>query len=137
MASSPTLCIKSSSLVSRGRPDVTVDGDKCAGAHFTIKEGVEYSFKLDFTTSGGDIRELRYLQKLLLAGLTIDKREEKLGDFAPNDTENPLHSRDVVREEAPSGLRGRNRYQVTTTLRDADTTYAEFDWGYNVARDWA
>lgn len=137
MASSPTLRIESLSLVIKDRPDVTIPGDKCAGAVFTIEEGAEYRLKLDFTTAGGAIRQLRYHHQLLRKCVPVAKRDENLGDFAPNDAENPLHSKIVVRDEAPSGLLGRGYYQVTTTLRDADTTYAEFNWAYSVARDWA
>ncbi|KAF8461348.1 rho guanidine dissociation inhibitor [Kalaharituber pfeilii] len=131
------------SLEVLGRPDVVLDLttpnalEQLASKPFTIKEGAQYSMKVQFRVQHEVISGLRYLQKVQRKSIQVDKSEEMMGSFAPNTKQNPLYEKKFAQEEAPSGMLYRGHYEVHSRFMDDDRNiHLEFHWTFDIKKSW-
>ncbi|KAI9376401.1 immunoglobulin E-set [Aspergillus egyptiacus] len=140
----PRKCIiKSLALEVEGRPDVVIDVsapgavEELKNKPFTIKEGATFRIKVTFEVHKEVLSGLKYLQVVKRKGIRVSKDEEMLGSYAPNTTEKPIYEKKFQPEEAPSGMIARGHYNaVSKFIDDDDKTHLEFEWSFDIAKDW-
>jgi len=141
-ASGPNVIVKSLSLLSETRSEpLTFDltDEKILGSlkstPITIKEGVEYSVAISFEIKHTIVTGLKYLQVIKRAGLKVDKMEEMLGSYGPN--EKP-YTKVFPPEESPSGVIARSgSYNARSRIVDDDgSVYVDFSWTFKLAKEW-
>ncbi|KAI8915987.1 immunoglobulin E-set [Gorgonomyces haynaldii] len=123
-----------------GRTDVVMDVstpqaiEKLKGDVLTIKEGIEYRLKISFKVNNDVISGLKYLQVVKKMGIRVDKMEEMVGSYGPQEA--PYTKKFPV-EEAPSGMLARGTYQVKSKFIDDDkVTHLEWEWSFAIKKDW-
>lgn len=138
-----TCIIKSLSLQTEGRDDITLDLTgpnalaELKNKPFAIKEGSKFYIKTVFQVFHDVISGLRYLQVVKRKGIRISKEEEMLGSYAPNSDKKPLYEKTFHEMEAPSGLLARGHYSATSKFIDDDkNTHLQFEWSFDIAKDW-
>ncbi|KIW64750.1 hypothetical protein PV04_09661 [Phialophora macrospora] len=138
-----TCIIKSLALEVKGRPDITIDLthpgslDTLKQHPFTIKEGTTYQMKVVFTVNHEVLSGLKYIQSIKRKGIRVSKDQEMIGSFAPNTTDNPEYIKRFTEEEAPSGMLARGHYDAAVRFTDDDDrTHLEFNWSFDIAKDW-
>jgi Rho GDP-dissociation inhibitor len=126
-----------------GRPDITIDLthpgslDTLSKHPFTIKEGTTYQMKVVFTVNHEVLSGLKYIQSIKRKGIRVSKDQEMIGSFAPNTTDNPEYIKRFTEEEAPSGMLARGHYEASVRFTDDDDrTHLEFNWSFDIAKDW-
>lgn len=93
--------------------------------------------KAEFVVQHNVLSGLKYLQVVKRKGVRLGKDQEMIGSYAPNTTENPLYTKKFPEEEAPSGMLARGHYEVTSRfVDDDDVTHLEFNWSFDIAKDW-
>ncbi|KAJ9495643.1 rho GDP dissociation inhibitor [Exophiala xenobiotica] len=140
----PRLCIiKSLALEVVGRPDITIDLsqpgalEKLKEKPFTIKEGCEYQMKAIFVVQHQVLSGLKYIQATKRKGIRVSKDQEMIGSYPPNTTGKPTYEKKFAKEEAPSGMLARGHYNAVSRFVDDDgTTHLEFEWAFEIAKDW-
>ncbi|TPX39598.1 hypothetical protein SeMB42_g06313 [Synchytrium endobioticum] len=132
--------IISLALEVKDRTDVVVDistPERLAALKskpLTIKEGVEYRLKIKFKVQHDVISGLKYLHSVKRMGMRVDKAEEMLGSYGP--APEPYEKK-FLWDEAPSGMMARAHYTVKSKFIDDDnTTHLEFDWAFDIKKDW-
>ncbi|KIX92377.1 uncharacterized protein Z520_11851 [Fonsecaea multimorphosa CBS 102226] len=138
-----TCIIKSLALEVEGRPDIIIDLTQPGALEtlnkhpFTIKEGSKYRMKAVFTVHHEVLSGLKYIQVVKRKGIRVSKDQEMIGSFAPNTTNTPTYTKVFAEEEAPSGMLARGHYEASTRFADDDNrTHLEFDWSFDIAKDW-
>ncbi|KAL2830764.1 immunoglobulin E-set [Aspergillus cavernicola] len=140
----PRRCIiKSLALEVEGRSDVLIDVsapgavDELKNKPFTIKEGATFRIKVTFEVHKDVLSGLKYLQVVKRKGLRVSKDQEMLGSYAPNTTGKPIYEKKFQTEEAPSGMIARGHYNaVSKFIDDDDKTHLEFEWSFDIAKNW-
>ncbi|EAW13009.1 rho GDP-dissociation inhibitor [Aspergillus clavatus NRRL 1] len=140
----PRKCIiKSLALEVEGRPDVVIELsspgslEKLKDKPFTIKEGSTFRIKAQFQVHHEVLSGLKYLQVVKRKGIRVSRDEEMLGSYAPNTTDKPVYEKRFQPEEAPSGMIARGHYNaVSKFLDDDDHTHLQFEWSFDIAKDW-
>ncbi|KAL2853264.1 immunoglobulin E-set [Aspergillus pseudoustus] len=140
----PRRCIiKSLALEVEGRDDVVIDVsapgavDTLKNKPFTIKEGATFRIKVTFEVHHDVLSGLKYIQVVKRKGIRMSKDEEMLGSYAPSTTEKRLYEKKFQKEEAPSGMFARDRYNAVSKFVDDDNkTHLQFEWSFNLAKDW-
>ncbi|KAL3470917.1 immunoglobulin E-set [Aspergillus californicus] len=140
----PRRCIiKSLALEVEGREDVFIDVsepgavDELKNKPFTIKEGATFRIKVTFEVHKDVLSGLKYLQVVKRKGIRVSKDQEMLGSYAPNTTGKPIYEKKFQQEEAPSGMLARGHYNaVSKFLDDDDKTHLEFEWAFDIAKNW-
>ncbi|OAP62604.1 hypothetical protein AYL99_01831 [Fonsecaea erecta] len=138
-----TCIIKSLALEVEGRPDITIDLTQPGALEtlnkhpFTIKEGCQYRMKAVFTVHHQVLSGLKYIQVVKRKGITVSKDQEMIGSYAPSTTDKPTYEKKFAEEEAPSGMLARGHYEAKSRFTDDDNqTHLEFNWSFDIAKDW-
>ncbi|KAL6710078.1 rho GDP dissociation inhibitor [Coniothyrium glycines] len=125
-----------------GRPDIIIDlkepGALAALSKkpFTIKEGVTFRMKVQFKVQHQILSGLKYLQKTSRGPLS-HKLQEMMGSYGPSTEEKPFYEKKFEPETAPSGMLGRGKYQAVSKFVDDDNvTHLQFDWSFDITKDW-
>jgi len=123
-----------------GRPDVVLDLstldalEHSKSTPFTIKEGVEYRMKVTFRVQHDVISGLKYLQVVKRKGVRVDKTEEMIGSYGPQEVP---YEKKFLAEEAPSGMLARGHYEAKSKFVDDDkVTHLEWSWSFDIKKDW-
>ncbi|KAF4220215.1 rho GDP-dissociation inhibitor [Aspergillus novofumigatus IBT 16806] len=140
----PRKCIiRSLSLEVEGRPDVVIELSAPGALEalkdkpFTIKEGATFRIKCKFEVHHEVLSGLKYLQVVKRKGIRVSKDEEMLGSYAPSTTDKPIYEKKFNPEEAPSGMLARGHYNAVSKFVDDDNqTHLQFEWSFDIAKDW-
>lgn len=123
-----------------GRTDVVLDlsspenVEKVKKQPITIKEGVDYRMKVKFRVQHDVISGLKYLHVVKRSGIRVDKAEEMIGSYAPQEAP---YEKKFAPEQAPSGMLARGTYNVKSKFIDDDgTCHMEVDWVFQIKKDW-
>jgi len=110
--------------------------DKLKKNPIIIKEGVEYSVGATFRVNYDVISGLRYIQVVKKAGIKVDKVDQMIGSYGP---QNEDYRKTFYTEESPSGLLVRQgSYGVRSRFTDDDNqVHADFEWSFKLAKEWA
>ncbi|KAF3311364.1 hypothetical protein TWF173_008501 [Orbilia oligospora] len=114
-----TVVIEKLSLKVEGRPDIEVDFTKTElsalkSTPFVVKEKAEYRIYIQFRVQHDVISGLKYVQVVKRKGIQVDKTEEMLGSYGPNNEKTPFYSKTLPIEVAPDGLLGRFSLNIPT-----------------------
>ncbi|OAA57077.1 RHO protein GDP dissociation inhibitor [Niveomyces insectorum RCEF 264] len=140
----PRVCIiQSLTMESPGRDPVTIDLS-VAGSEatlkdkpFTIKEGARFTMMVTFKVQHEVLSGLRYVQIVKRKGLRVSKDSEMIGSYAPCTDKQPLYTKRLTEDEAPSGMLARGHYNALSTFVDDDKkTHLSFEWSFVIAKDW-
>ncbi|KAI9045257.1 rho GDP-dissociation inhibitor [Aspergillus affinis] len=142
--SDPRKCIiKSLALEVEGRSDVVIELsapgalENLKNQPFTIKEGATFRIKVVFQVHHEVLSGLKYLQVVKRKGVRVSKDEEMLGSYAPSTTDKPVYEKKFHPEEAPSGMLARGHYNAVSKFLDDDgTNHLQFEWAFDIAKDW-
>ncbi|CAG8664969.1 13794_t:CDS:2 [Dentiscutata erythropus] len=136
----PKVIILHLALEVPGREDVILDLssrealENVKNTPFVIKEGVEYQMKVKFRIQHEVVCGLKYIQVVKRKGIKVDKTEEMIGSYGPNDE--PYEKKFMV-EEAPSGMFARGHYEAKSKFIDDDGfTHCEWNWSFDIKKDW-
>lgn len=134
----PNVVVEKLSLVVEGRPDVDIDltGDlkKLKDTPFCIKEGVAYRLKITFRVKREIVSGLKYHQVTSRKGIRVDKLSFMVGSYGPKSESNTYLTPE---DEAPKGMIARGHYQVKSKFLDDDkNSYLEWDWAFDIKKDW-
>ncbi|KAJ1961956.1 rho GDP dissociation inhibitor [Dipsacomyces acuminosporus] len=100
-----------------------------------IKEGVTYSFTINFWIQHEVVSGLKFLQVVKRAGVRVDKLEGMCGSYGPK---LEPQSKQFPDAEAPSGMLARGKYSVRSKFIDDDSNvHLEWDWTMEIKKDWA
>ncbi|KAK6495453.1 hypothetical protein TWF481_003471 [Arthrobotrys musiformis] len=138
-----TVVIEKLALKVEGRPDLEVDFTKTdisalKNTPFIVKEKAEYRIYIQFRVQHDVISGLRYIQVVKRKGIQVDKTDEMLGSYGPNNEQTRFYSKTLPIEVAPDGLLGRGTYSAKTRFTDDDKkVHLEFDWVIEIKKDWA
>eukprot|EP00270_Netrium_digitus_P007905 TRINITY_DN231_c0_g1_i1.p1 TRINITY_DN231_c0_g1~~TRINITY_DN231_c0_g1_i1.p1 ORF type:complete len:212 (-),score=42.03 TRINITY_DN231_c0_g1_i1:238-873(-) len=101
---------------------------------FTLKEGVTYRLKFEFTVRHEILLGLVYSNKVYRLGRQVDKSKVMLGAYGPQ--EEPYTF--VTEEEtAPHGMLVRGHYTAQTVFSDDDgKKHLEFAYSFDIKKDW-
>lgn len=135
--------ILSLTMDSMGRQSVTIDlSEKGSEATlkdkpFKIKEGAKFSMTAKFKVQHEILSGLHYVQVVKRKGIRVSRDEEMIGSFAPNKDGNPFYTKKFAEETAPSGMLFRGHYTaISKFIDDDDTTHLEFEWTFDISKDW-
>ncbi|KAK6356548.1 hypothetical protein TWF718_000901 [Orbilia javanica] len=137
-----TVVIEKLSLKVEGRPDIEVDFTKTEltslkNTPFVVKEKADYRIYVQFRVQHDVISGLKYIQVVKRKGIQVDKTEEMLGSYGPNNEKTPFYSKTLPIETAPDGLLGRGTYTAKSRFTDDDKkVHLEFDWVIEIKKDW-
>ncbi|KAJ2357725.1 rho GDP dissociation inhibitor [Coemansia erecta] len=99
-----------------------------------IKEGCDYTFKIEFVVQREVVSGLKFLQQVKRMKVPVDKTEEMCGSYGPK-FENQERTFPV--SKAPSGMLARGTYDVKSKFVDDDgTSYLEWNWSMEIKKDW-
>ncbi|KAJ2779917.1 rho GDP dissociation inhibitor [Coemansia javaensis] len=109
--------------------------EKLRGAPIVIKEGVDYTFKIEFVVQREVVSGLKFLQSIKRHHITLEKMEEMCGSYGPK-YEN--QEKTFAPAKAPSGMLARGLYNVKSKFVDDDNcAYLEWEWSMEIKKDWA
>ncbi|KAF2744200.1 E set domain-containing protein [Sporormia fimetaria CBS 119925] len=139
----PRKCIiLSLGLEVEGRPDIVIDlKDKAAvdslkKKPFTIKEGAVFRMKVTFKVQHQVLSGLKYIQVVKRLGIKM-KHQEMIGSYGPCTDQKPFYEKKFEPDTAPAGFTGRGSYYaVSRFVDDDDETHLQFEWSFNVEKDW-
>ncbi|MCJ1325629.1 hypothetical protein MMC10_002292 [Thelotrema lepadinum] len=104
---------------------------------FTIKEGAKFRMKANFRVQHEVLSGLKYLQVVKRKGIRVSKDQEMLGSYAPNTEDKRVYEKKFVEDEAPSGMMARGHYDAVSKFMDDDEhTHLQFDWSFDIKKDW-
>ncbi|EAA33032.2 hypothetical protein GE21DRAFT_5580 [Neurospora crassa] len=142
----PRVCIiHSLSMESPGREPVVIDLSTPGSLEdlkkkpFTIKEGAKFTMKAQFKVQHEILSGLHYVQTVKRGKIRIPggKTSEMIGSYAPNTDKNPMYTKTFAEEEAPTGMLARGNYNAVSRFVDDDgKTHLEFEWSFDIAKDW-
>lgn len=106
-------------------------------ANFVIKEGTEYRMKLQYKVEGGIALGLEIQTAITRLSIFTTTMTHSIGSCGPNQPSRPFHEYVGRLEEAPQGIFARGHYTATTKLLDSEKTcLAEWEWSYDVVKEW-
>ena len=93
--------------------------------------------KVIFTVNHEVLSGLKYIQSIKRKGIRVSKDQEMIGSFAPSTKDTPEYTKRFAEEEAPSGMLARGHYEASVRFADDDNrTHLEFNWSFDIAKDW-
>ncbi|KAI9504941.1 rho GDP dissociation inhibitor [Coemansia spiralis] len=99
-----------------------------------IKEGVDYTFKIEFVVQREMVTGLKFLQQIKRMGISVEKMEEMCGSYGPK-YEN--QERTFPSSKAPSGMMARGTYSIKSKFVDDDNNiYLEWTWSMDIKKEW-
>jgi len=140
----PRHCIiLSLAMDSEGRPPVTIDLSEKGSEltlkdkPFKIKEGAKFSMSAKFKVQHEILSGLHYVQIVKRKGIRVSKDQEMIGSYAPNTDKTPVYIKRFAEEDAPSGMLARGHYTAVSTFIDDDKKrHLEFEWSFDIGKDW-
>lgn len=137
-ANNPSRMIgKSMTLVVEGRDDVMVDLTDLEAIKqkvFTIKEGCEYKIRIEYWVQREIVVGLKYIQQTYRKSVRVDKSSFMMGNYSPVPD---AHTFTTQQLDAPKGMLARGHYTVKSKFRDDDgNEYAEWNWNFDIKKDW-
>lgn len=91
-----------------------------------LKEGTSYTLRLKFRIQHEIVTGLKYLHVVKRVGVNVDKSEEMVGSFGPQQAP---HERRFPPDEAPSGMLARGTYDIRSAFIDDDNVkHLEWTW---------
>ncbi|KZV69838.1 rho GDP-dissociation inhibitor [Peniophora sp. CONT] len=100
-----------------------------------VKEGADYKMYITFNVNHGIVTGARYAQVVKRTGVTVNKENAMIGSFSAAAEPRRIL---VVEDEFPSGMLTRSSYSVKSRVNDFDGgIFAEWDWVFKIAKDWA
>jgi len=125
-----------------GREDIIIDLaqpgslEKLKEHPFSIKEGATFRMKARFKVQHQILSGLKYVQVVSRMGLK-SKMQEMIGSYGPNTTDKPDYEKKFESETAPSGMLGRGHYEAVSKFIDDDKiTHLQFNWSFDIKKDW-
>ncbi|CAI4210915.1 unnamed protein product [Parascedosporium putredinis] len=120
-------------MESPGRDPVRIDLSK-AGSElalkdkpFKIKEGAKFTMVATFKVQHEILSGLHYVQVVKRKGIRVSKDSEMIRVYEKRFTE----------EDAPSGMLARGHYNAVSTFVDDDKKkHLEFEWSFDISKDW-
>ncbi len=110
---------------------------KAADTTIVLKEGANYRVKVTFRVSGDIVSGVQYTTQTYQKGLRIQKDQQMLGSFGPQDRP---HEVTVPRHgwaEVPSGLLSRGSYTAKGTFTDDDgVELGAWEWAFDIKSSW-
>lgn len=134
----PNVKVLKMSVIVEGRPDIELDltGDlsKLREKPIVIKEGASYKIKITFKVVREIVAGLRFHQVTYRKGIRVDKSSLMVGSYGPKaDPQEYLTPYD----EAPKGMLARGHYTSKSKFIDDDKNcYLEWEWGFDIKKDW-
>jgi len=93
--------------------------------------------KATFVVQHQVLSGLKYIQVLKRHGVRVNKDQEMIGSYPPSTTGKPIYEKKFAKEEAPSGMLARGHYDaVSRFVDDDDVTHLEFEWSFDIGKDW-
>jgi Rho GDP-dissociation inhibitor len=93
--------------------------------------------KAQFRVQHEVLSGLKYVQIVKRKGIRVSKDEEMLGSYAPNTTDKPTYEKKFAPDEAPSGMLARGKYEAASRFVDDDSkAHLDFNWSFEIAKDW-
>lgn len=142
----PRVCIiKSLTMESPGRAPVTIDlstfdtsvGDKKDLPNIKIKEGAVYNNVVTFKVQHEILSGLSFVQVFKRKGLPSAKKSQMIGSYAPNTDKQPLYTKRLEEDTAPSGMFFRGHYEASASFVDDDgKSHVSFRYTFDIAKDW-
>jgi Rho GDP-dissociation inhibitor len=127
------------SLDDSHRKDIELSGDlnQLKAAPIAVKEGIRYKIEFEFKVDNDIVTGLKYQHIVKRKGLKVDKETHMLGSYAPNAPDKPTHKFLTPENEMPSGMIARGHYTVSSKFMDDDkNSYAEWEWSFDLSKDW-
>ncbi|RDW69479.1 hypothetical protein BP6252_08499 [Coleophoma cylindrospora] len=135
--------ILSLTMETTGRDPVTIDLSQEGSAKtlkdnpFKIKEGAKFNMVAKFKVQHEVLSGLQYVQIVKRKGVRVSKDQEMIGSYAPNTDKTPFYTKRFADEDAPSGMLARGHYTAVSTFVDDDKhKHLEFEWSFDIAKDW-
>ncbi|KAJ1882913.1 rho GDP dissociation inhibitor [Coemansia sp. RSA 1722] len=136
----PRSVIVSSLVLDAGERKVTMDvstPEKIAelkNKTIVIKEGVDYSFVVEFYVQRQVISGLKFLQVVKRLGITMDRTENMCGSYGPKLEK---QSKVFPTSTAPTGRVARGTYTVRSKFVDDDNNcHLEWVWNMKIKEEW-
>lgn len=105
---------------------------------FVLKEKCLYRIQVSFRVQHDIVSGLKYINKVYRAGVRVDKDEEMLGSYPPQDVPHTMIMPRREWEEAPSGWLARGSYAAESSFTDDDNvTHLKYDYAFEIKSDWA
>eukprot|EP00479_Gromia_sphaerica_P009919 TRINITY_DN4353_c0_g1_i1.p1 TRINITY_DN4353_c0_g1~~TRINITY_DN4353_c0_g1_i1.p1 ORF type:complete len:169 (-),score=29.25 TRINITY_DN4353_c0_g1_i1:59-565(-) len=104
------------------------------GIKFTLKEGSNYSLRLQFFVQREIVSGLKYVNLVYKMKMRVDKSDEMVGSYPPS---NEIFTYTSLEDEAPKGLLARGSYAAKVRLLDDDEAiHLEFGYDFDIRRSW-
>jgi len=101
---------------------------------YTLKEGTPFTVVLRFWSQHDIASGLQYLNLVYRMGIQVDKVQQMLGRYGPSAEINEYR---FPEDQAPAGFGKRGHYTAKGKLIDDDkTVYCEFEYSFDIAKDW-
>ncbi|EMG49963.1 hypothetical protein G210_5043 [Candida maltosa Xu316] len=94
-----------------------------------IPGGVKYHMTLHFQVKNKKLEDIRYIQVVKKAGITIRTRELEIGTYEPSDE---TYSKDFPEDETPSGWLTRGNYNCASTYYTGQDELFKNDWNLEI-----
>ncbi|KAJ2840702.1 rho GDP dissociation inhibitor [Coemansia sp. 'formosensis'] len=100
----------------------------------SIKEGIEYTFKIEFVVQREVVSGLVFLQKLKRMNVTVERTEDMCGSFGPK---YETQEKRFPVATAPSGMMARGVYGIRSRFVDDDgVVHLDWTWKLEIKKDW-
>ncbi|KAJ2696815.1 rho GDP dissociation inhibitor [Coemansia sp. IMI 209128] len=100
----------------------------------SIKEGIEYTFKIEFVVQREVVSGLVFLQKLKRMNVTVERTEDMCGSFGPK---YETQEKRFPVATAPSGMLARGLYNIRSRFVDDDgVVHLDWTWKMEIKKDW-
>eukprot|EP00292_Cryptomonas_paramecium_P034424 CAMPEP_0113677516 /NCGR_PEP_ID=MMETSP0038_2-20120614/9321_1 /TAXON_ID=2898 /ORGANISM="Cryptomonas paramecium" /LENGTH=211 /DNA_ID=CAMNT_0000594823 /DNA_START=317 /DNA_END=949 /DNA_ORIENTATION=+ /assembly_acc=CAM_ASM_000170 len=104
---------------------------------FVLKEKCLYRIQVSFRVQHEIVSGLKYVNKVFRAGIRVDKDEEMIGSYAPQDSSYTITIPRREWEEAPSGWLARGGYTAESSFVDDDgVTHLKYEYAFELKTDW-
>lgn len=104
---------------------------------FILKESSNYKIAIQFVVEGDILMGLKHINCVYKKGIRIFKDTEMVGSFGPRAEPYSISFPHQGWEQAPSGILGRGNYTAKSRYcDDDDTTYLEFEYGFEIRKEW-
>ncbi|MGW2873128.1 hypothetical protein DR950_01760 [Kitasatospora xanthocidica] len=139
----PRLTLLQGTFEFEGRDSVVLDlsteeaRKQASATPLTLKEGANYRVRLTFRVSGELVSGVRYLSQTFRKGLRVQKDQQMLGSFGPQDRPHEVTVPRHGWEEVPSGLLSRGSYTAKGTFTDDDgVELGAWEWAFDIKSSW-
>ncbi|KAJ2438479.1 rho GDP dissociation inhibitor, partial [Coemansia sp. RSA 2424] len=99
----------------------------------TIKEGIDYTLKIEFVVQHEVVSGLKFLQQLKRLGVTVERTEEMCGSFGPK---YETQEKTFPTSTAPTGMMARGVYAIRSKFVDDDrVVHLDWNWKMEIKKD--